>query len=231
MQRDVLRFISLAAVIVAGAMVFWYILRWKALRVGVQVVRAAGQPLHTMKQIVACPVIALLVGLCVVGSLAGVFALTMSTGTVELTSNSEAPGGEIKSIVFKSEERYYVIYNLAITFWWIAFLSALGEAIMSTAVSCWYFSRGHSAVHSPLLRAFKLCFVHHLGTICVGSFLHTVLWLPASILSAVSTAVRSSLNRRNSCANCVAVSCCCLETHERFLKFLHKRAYIFVRPI
>lgn len=211
-------------------MVLIYVLRWKALRVGVQVVRAAGQPLHTMKQIMVCPVIGLLVGLCVIGSLAGVFALTMSAGNVEITSNSEAPQGEIKTIVFKSEERLFVIYNLAVSFWWIAFVSALGEAIMSTAVACWYFSRGHTAVHSPLLRAFKLCFVYHLGTICVGSFLHTVLWLPASLLSAISTTVRSSLNKRNSCANCVAVSCCCLETHERFLKFLHKRAYIFVFP-
>lgn len=167
-------------------------------------------------------------GSALLGFLFLVVVYTMSTGVIVLLTSTNLPGGQAKAIQYSETEKYYMIYNVVMSVWWISFLIAFSEFVLSAAVSVWYFTRERSSLYFPLWRGFKLIVRYHLGSVVRGSLLATLFKIPIFVLE--NTKYLASLCRNSSpgCTDCILKSCICLRCHQKWLRYFSKYSYIFL---
>jgi hypothetical protein len=200
----------------------------KTIKLSIGIIKLATQPFHTVKQIFFYPLMQLLLGSVIFGFLLIVIIYTMSTGTVSLITSERIPGGRAKIIEYSETDKYYLIYNVVMTVWWIAFLVAFSEFVLSAAVSVWYFTRERSFLYFPLWRGFKLITRFHMGSVVRGSLLSTVFRIPRIILTIYKSLAILCRNKSPGCTDCLLRCCFCMTCQQKWLRYFSKYSYIFL---
>lgn len=200
----------------------------KTIKLSIGIIKLATQPFHTLKQIFFYPLMQLLLGGAVIWFLILIIIFTMSTGVISLKTSENIPGGKAKMIEYSETEKYFLIYNVIMSIWWIAFLIAFSEFVLSAAVSVWYFTRERSSLYFPLWRGFKLIVRYHMGSVVRGSLLSTLFKIPQVLLTTYKSIASIFRIKAPGCTDCMLRCCYCMTCHQKWLRYFSKYSYIFL---
>jgi len=154
------------------------------------------------------------------------FAIVIeSSGNLEVQNDSR--GNFVKADYEKNvamEMAHYV--NLVAFIWFTSFILGCQHFVIASAVSQWFFTRTKDKIGSPIARGFSLLLRFHLGSVCLGSILITLIKIVRMIVESVNKNLRDSEN-----VAAKIIACCCsfiIENLEALLQYLVRNAYIIV---
>ncbi|KAL7017410.1 hypothetical protein ACKWTF_010365 [Chironomus riparius] len=116
--------------------------------------------------------------------------------------------------------------NIFAFIWFTQFIFGCQHFIIAGTISKWYFARDKTKLDSPIMKSFHHLVFFHLGSVCLGSMIITIVKIIKMIMSAIKQQARES---NNPAAQCIA--CCCewlIEQLEQLLQYLIRNAYIIV---
>ena len=221
-----LQILALCFAILAAIHLTHLAVRFKQLSTGVNLVQITARPINALWQLFLFPLCQLLAGGAILVLIVFVIVWILSNQTITIVTDNYVPGQSIKVLEYTGAERGYLAIAVFLAFWWLAFLSALGEGIMAVGVAIWYYTREKSTLEMPLLQGLKYVFRYHIGSFALGSILHFYLYLPNLIFSGLTALLRKSPHSKPT--NALAKLCYCLFFYERWLKHCTKFTYIFV---
>lgn len=147
-----------------------------------------------------------------------------SFGDVESRGTNPVP-----KIVWTSTTRNAIYFEFFGVLWVNAFIIAVEQFILASAVCIWYFAANSDAgPQRPISRSIWRAFFYHLGSLAFGSFILAVIWTIKYILMYISTKIKSINGSGSNCFLKCLLGCvmCYVNCFERFIKFLNKNAYI-----
>lgn len=110
--------------------------------------------------------------------------------------------------------------------WFTQFVFGCQHFVIGGTISKWYFARDKSKLDSPIMTTFSHLLKFHLGSVCLGSMILTLVKIIKMIVSAIKQQLRKS---DNIAAQCLACFCeWVIEQVDRFLQYLARNAYIIV---
>ena len=117
-------------------------------------------------------------------------------------------------------------YMIFVWFWTSQFIVAVGQLVVSLAVSIWFFSkdRKREVSNYTFIRSLCLVLVYHLGTAAFGSLIIAVVKTIRAVLTYMQKKLRKSKLRI--AVVILAALKCLLWCLEKCLKFVNKQAYI-----
>jgi hypothetical protein len=117
--------------------------------------------------------------------------------------------------------------------WMIAFIAAANEFAIIVATATWYFSRKDIpdsdgiAGDSDVMKGLKWTYRYQMGTLALGSFILTLIWLIRAIFEYIGEKVHEA-TAGNKCTECLLCCIrCCLDCFDRFVRYLNYNAYIY----
>jgi solute carrier family 44 protein 1 (choline transporter-like protein) len=118
------------------------------------------------------------------------------------------------------------VLNLIAFFWFTQFIFGCQHFVIAGTITKWYFARDKTKLDSPVLTTFSHLLNFHLGSVCLGSMLITLVKIIRMIVNAIQRNLRES-------GSPVAqfFACFCgwiIEQLEELLKYLVRNAYIIV---
>jgi hypothetical protein len=118
------------------------------------------------------------------------------------------------------------VINFIAFFWFTQFIFGCQHFIIAGTICKWYFTRDKTKLYSPIATTFSHLLNFHLGSVCMGSMLITLV----KILRMIVNAIQSKLQKSGSAsAQLLACFCgCIINLLERLLKYLVRNAYIIV---
>jgi hypothetical protein len=118
------------------------------------------------------------------------------------------------------------IINLIAFIWFAQFIFGCQHFIISGTISKWYFARDKSKLFSPITNSFLNLVYFHLGSICLGAMIITLVKIIKMIVELFKKAARDSQS-----AAVQMLACCCswiIELIDECLQYLFRNAYIIV---
>lgn len=150
----------------------------------------------------------------------------------EFKQNCLENGKECLSKRCVSMEPWYIPYfygiNLIGAIWLLCFISAVGQLILASTFSSWYWTFYKDELDFfILLNGIWITFRYHLGTAAFGSFIITIVRCIRYFLTFLQKKALSSENPAEGFFKvCCCCAQCCLSMLERLLKFITMNAYI-----
>jgi hypothetical protein len=150
----------------------------------------------------------------------------ISMGDIERYNYDGVPGGELKRIDYNIKWRFTMIFFVPILTLWISMIVTMGEFIVSTSASIWYFSKDKHVLLHPVSTALGNVVKYHMGSLVVASILVPLCRPVKAVLGWLKGCVR---NHNNCCCNTLlCCCCCCLNLHEMIFKFLHSDTITYI---
>lgn len=133
------------------------------------------------------------------------------------------------NIIFKKETRSVCLFTLLVFIWWTFFSIGMNQYTIGSVGAEFYFSRPtkeRERKSFPVLNAVKTLFLHHLGSIALGSFLIALVCTFRSVLLYLAKKVKEQKSE----ALGVLLAClqCLFGVIQRLLEFIASRAYIMM---
>ena len=138
---------SYIVIICGGYYVYHVVSKYKDFNIGIQMIELTCKPLHAIRELLLFPFIQIIVGVGFLLLLAMLLLWTMSSSRINKFLSHNVPGGVAYKIEYTALEKYILVYNVLMAFWWINFLVDLGSFVLAGAVSTWYFSRQKSNLY------------------------------------------------------------------------------------
>jgi solute carrier family 44 protein 1 (choline transporter-like protein) len=118
------------------------------------------------------------------------------------------------------------VLNFIAFLWFTQFIFGCQHFVIAGTISKWYFARDKTKLDSPVMTTFSHLLNFHIGSVCLGSMLITLVKIVRMIVNAIQSQLRES-------GSPVAqfVACCCgwlIAQLEELLKYLVRNAYIIV---
>ncbi|CAG9810629.1 unnamed protein product [Chironomus riparius] len=106
------------------------------------------------------------------------------------------------------------------------FIIGCQNFIIAGTIVRWYFTRDKTKLHKPIKKSFSHLFKFHLGSVCFGAILITIVKIIKGIISSLKNSAKDS---RNIAAMIIATCCMCIfNLIEQLLAFLIRNAYVVV---
>lgn len=177
------------------------------------------------------------------------FMLVWAVGTVYLYSVGEPVKRDeypIANVKWATETRYMWYFNLFAILWVIAFFVCSGDFVIGASACIWYFNQTPQGVNkknkredqktsysiSPVCTAFYWLYRFHIGSIALGSFLLAVVWAIRLAMAYLHQKLKETGATKNKLVEYLMyVIQCFLACFERFIRFVNKQAFIYVRKL
>lgn len=119
-------------------------------------------------------------------------------------------------------------------FWFLAFIVACNEFVVTVATCTWYFSRKDKSDvdgipgDSSVWKGYWWSVRYHAGSLAFGSFLLAIIWFIRALFEYVGNKMMNATGD-NGCTRCL-VGCikCILACFDRFIRFITLNAYIYM---
>ena len=171
-------------------------------------------------------------GLWVVGTL-----FLYSVGDIE--KRGDWP---IANVKWDDTIRRFWYFNLFAILWVLAFILSCGDFVIGAASCIWYFNQGQNSQSqkkeekavtksiSPVRTGYWWIFRYHLGSLAIGSFMIALIWAIRIIMAYIHKKLKDTGATKNKLIDWM-MKCvhCCLACFERFIRFVNKQAFIYVR--
>jgi hypothetical protein len=180
------------------------------------------------------PAIELVIKVVIFGVLLYLFAYVITSGKMDTKSYANLGGYEVKGLrkhfEYSDEEKGYIAYFIFGIFWYLEFLNALGNFVVSYAVVGWYYTpndeNGNKTSHNwcGICWGYVWGLTVHSGSLAAGSFLIAVFRFIRLIISALQAEARKEGNAVMKCiADCLQCIVTCM---QKIVEFINKNAYI-----
>lgn len=205
---------------------------FKSLRISIAIIDTAADWFTDTKRIVLVP----LMYFCIWVSLF-IFWLWGLVGVLSISDDNNITVSSVqfqtKDVNRSSGTNWMVAGMVFGMVWIIAFITAANEFAVIVATCTWYFSRkdipdndgipGDSDVTKGLTWTYR----YQMGTLALGSFLLTVIWMVRSILEYLGDKLHEATGG-NACLDCMLCCMrCILDCFDRFIRYLNVNAYIY----
>jgi solute carrier family 44 protein 1 (choline transporter-like protein) len=118
------------------------------------------------------------------------------------------------------------IINLIAFIWFAQFIFGCQHFVIAGTISKWYFTRDKTKLNAPVTTSFSNLVRFHLGSVCLGSMILTLVKIIKMIVEGIKQQARESGN-----AFAQALACCCswiIDSIDELLQYLFRNAYIIV---
>ena len=125
-------------------------------------------------------------------------------------------------------ESWFQVYNLFGLFWFLFFLSALGEMVLAGVFAGWYWTldKEHDLPTNSILASLYRVFRYHLGTLAFGSLVLTFIRMIRVLIEYVEDKLKE-YGEDSPIVKAVACMCkCCFYCLENCIRFLNRNASI-----
>ncbi|KAJ3417562.1 hypothetical protein HDV05_000019 [Chytridiales sp. JEL 0842] len=122
--------------------------------------------------------------------------------------------------------RYMLVYHVFGFFWGFAFLQGINQLTIAGSFATYYWTLDKRAIRlAPVTQAFWRTIRYHLGSICLGSLLLSVVQILKLIVNLIRRKLSSNSQNK---ALIFILGCisCCLRGIEGIVKWINKNAYI-----
>jgi hypothetical protein len=121
----------------------------------------------------------------------------------------------------------YMIFFMFFTLLWVlVYLKESNVFVLMCSVSTYYFdSNASNEGEADIMLSLRWCHKVHMGSIALGSFIHTCILIIIWTLIAAEEASNSGNPAAKAVGHCVK---CCLKCVEDFLDYLNKIAYAYM---
>lgn len=232
--------LALVAIVIALVLFFFR----KRIRLVIQLFKEASKALADIPMLIVEPSLTFLaMGLSSVAFL--YFAIIIeSSGNLEVQNDER--GMFVKAEYVKNAAMSATHYiNLVAFMWFTSFILGCQNFVIASAVSQWFFTRSKDKLDSPISRGFSLLLRFHLGSVCLGSILITLIKILRMLVENVKVTsimfpevhpiklqfyFQKSLRDSGNVAAKI-VACCCdfiMEQLETLLQYIVRNAYIIV---
>lgn len=150
----------------------------------IAIFKEAAKVFTDIAPILVQPVITMIIILCSV-PIFGYFALIIYNSGDLKSVHNDIGEYQLESYQMGHKEYAAMAVNAFIYYWFLNFVIGCQHFIIANAVSQWYFTRDKTKLVKPLNRAFYQLRKFHLGTLCLGSFLITVVKVILAILRSM----------------------------------------------
>lgn len=151
------------------------------------------------------------------------FIITSAAGTLETTFKD----GQYQTFVKQDGTMIAAaIINVIAFLWFTQFLIGCQHFIIAGTAIKWYFTRDKTRILSPIKLSFYQLIEYHLGSVCFGSMVITIV----KILKLIGGIIKKFSEHANSySAHCLA-SCCatCIEYFTKLIEYLVRNTYIII---
>jgi len=197
----------------------------KQIQLSMACVRAAARAMSSMPTMIVFPFIQIL-GLAGFTTIWFFYAVHLaSTGTLVTAEIDTIAKVTVRAFEFDEITRQAGWYLLFCFFWTAAFISAVGEIVISMCVAKWYFSRDKRRVGvCTVFTCIADTLRYHLGTAAFGSFIIAVTQMVRAFVAYLQKKAKALDNKVGQALLCCCQ--CCLWCFEKVIKFLNKNAYI-----
>eukprot|EP00357_Protocruzia_adherens_P016516 CAMPEP_0115013302 /NCGR_PEP_ID=MMETSP0216-20121206/25316_1 /TAXON_ID=223996 /ORGANISM="Protocruzia adherens, Strain Boccale" /LENGTH=770 /DNA_ID=CAMNT_0002382653 /DNA_START=38 /DNA_END=2350 /DNA_ORIENTATION=+ len=204
------------------------ILIWRKIALAIKVIKLTTAALVQIpnRKLVIVPALAAAI-------LVGLFTLCvlmygMSIGTVVEYDADKTPGGKVNQIKYNLEYRNTMIFFIFMFLWWLGIIQGCVYYIISSAMSMWFFTRRKETLHSTIQISSRFVFRYHLGSICYGVLISTIL-MPIRLTISF---IKGKLERGNQkspvvkfFSNCLN---CCFYIFEYYIKYISTDSLIHI---
>lgn len=195
----------------------WY---RKRLKLVAQIFKEASKALIDITSIIFEPILTFIALMIVIVMFVALNLLIHTAGNAIDTKNLD---GSIH-VAFKGDAGIVIaqIVNYVAFIWFTQLIFDCQHFVIAGTICSWYFTRNKEKLNSPVLKSFYHLIRFHLGSVCFGSMIIT-------IVKVIRIIVQSLLNQKERGSSFLA--CCCgsiLETIENILKYLIRNVYIVV---
>jgi hypothetical protein len=123
--------------------------------------------------------------------------------------------------------RYMIWYHLFGFIWTYYVIFGIAHCTVAGAVAAWYWAADKNApLQRPVLKSLGRVFFYHLGSICVGSILITIVECIRLFLWHLQKRVAKSQNQY--LKYLVACAQCCMKMVQVLMKFINRNAYVYI---
>lgn len=131
-------------------------------------------------------------------------------------------------VTFQQDNGIYIarIINFVAFLWFTQFIFGCQHFVIAGTICKWYFIRDKSKLNSPVWTTFYQLVRFHLGSVCLGSIIITLVKILRMIVEGLQSQARQDGNVVGQ-----VIACCCayfVRLIEDFLKYLIRNAYIIV---
>jgi solute carrier family 44 protein 1 (choline transporter-like protein) len=114
--------------------------------------------------------------------------------------------------------------NVVAFIWFTNFILGCQHFVIAGTISKWYFTRDKTKISQPILTSFKNLIYFHLGSVCLGSWIITII----KIIRIILRMLRSS-GRRNLIMKIIAmIASWIMNKLDTILQYFIRNAYICV---
>jgi len=150
-------FLKVLMYIAVGLAIFYIILifRWrKRIKLGIGLIKLAGRVISTMIQMRFFPLIIIIASVTIGIFFVACITLAFSIGTVKLIDAQNIDGGKVYTIEYNLLMRVLAVIFFIMFQWWVNLILLFADAVISFALSTWFFEKKKETVH---VEFFKDC--------------------------------------------------------------------------
>jgi choline transporter-like protein 2/4/5 len=130
-----------------------------------------------------------------------------------------------KEFKYPTNTKYAALYLIFVWLWTSQFIVAMGQLVVSLAISLWYFNRNRRLVNNAtFFRAFFLAATYHLGTAAFGSLVIAIVKTIGAVLTYVQN--KAAKSKLRVAVVLLSVLKCLLWCFEKVLKYINAQAYV-----
>jgi hypothetical protein len=215
---------AIVMVCIGAALMLLGVCLRRQIQLAIGSVKEAGRAVNRMPLLLLVPV--LQAAAFIIFLVVFVFYAVNLASLGEITTQDiplDGDGTEISYRVYTFDDTiegcaWYLLFCL---FWTSNFITAVGDMIIASAVSKWYFTKDKGRLgFSPVLRSIGTTLFYHLGTCAYGSLILAVIQL---VRALIAKAQKTAKKANSKIAGCVLCCCqCCFCILECCMKFLSK---------
>lgn len=166
----------------------------KKIRLCIEIMDQAAEFINDVCSIIFLP-IGIFVYVCLfLAFWLSVFIYVYTEGTQKKSSNAWWPYG---SMTWDNGVKRQLGYMIFVLIWNVEFICAFFYFVVSCACAKWYFAEGlqQKEVHNPVSRSIWKAFRYHFGSIALGSFILTFIWIIRITMEIIHEQLKDKLDK------------------------------------
>lgn len=185
-QNEAKVYLSIAIAFAIATFVFGLllILLRKRIALVAQLFKEASKALADVPMIVVEPILTFVALVLALVTFVYFVLVILSAGTLEVRNDYEGNFRRVEYVVTPVMICAHVV-NLIAYMWFTEFIVACQNFVIASTVSQWYFTRDKSKLNGPIARGFSHLINFHLGSVCLGALLITVMKVIRTILQGI----------------------------------------------
>ncbi|KAA6374902.1 MAG: putative solute carrier family 44, partial [Streblomastix strix] len=192
----------------------------KRINLAIDLIKEAGRVLRNSWCIILIPICYILI--FIVATVLFVITIVYFCSSMDVSIE----GGQ-RDLVMNNSQRGILLVSFFIYLWVLFFLVGMNQTTLAGVGASYYFAHSDDERPTfPIARTLKIIFLHHLGSVAVGSCLIAIVAFIRAVVMYLQKQAKKSQNKAaQMCLKCLQ---CCLGCLQRIVEYITSRAYVMM---